>query len=350
MAAADPALAARFVDDVAAALGRRITAHDRIALAVSGGADSMAMLALAIAACPGQIVAATVDHQLRAGAASEAAMVADHCGTIGVPHTTLRPERPIEKSNVQAGARLMRYRLLEQWAVANGAHLLATAHHIDDQAETFLMRAARGSGVAGLAGIRARQRVDVQVRVPGAGLVFDAYPLDIVRPLLGWRRAELRAIAQALGLPFIDDPSNADDRYDRTRMRALLAATPSLDPVQIARSAAYVAEADAALRAMEDWLWRDRRRLATGVDHPDNHVWLDMTDLPRELRRRLSRQAIDWVRTICGITRPAFSDATNIESLLDALATGKSATQAGILVEPRGEIWRFSEAPPRRST
>jgi tRNA(Ile)-lysidine synthase len=347
--ALDLVLVARFADDMAAALGRPFSADDRVALAVSGGPDSMAMLALAAAAWPGRAIAATVDHQLRPDSAAEAAMVADYCHTISVPHATLRPDHPIERSNVQAGARTARYRLLEHWAVAHGARVLATAHHIDDQAETFLMRAARGSGVAGLAGIRARQRVEVQLRATGASMVFDAYPLDIVRPLLTWRRAELRALAQAQAVPFVDDPSNVDDRYDRTRMRALLAANPLLDPAQLARSADYVAEADAAIRAMEDWLWQDRRRVATGVDDPADRVWLDMTGLPRELKRRLSRAAIDGVRTLCGITRPAFSDATNIEPLLDALEAGRSATQAGIMVEPKRAIWRFSQAPARRS-
>ena len=348
-AAPDLVLVARFEVDLAAALGRAVSADDRIALAVSGGPDSMAMLALAAAAWPGRVIAATVDHQLRPESAAEAAMVADHCDTIGVPHATLHPDYPIERSNVQAGARAARYRLLERWAVTQGARVLTTAHHGDDQAETFLMRAARGSGVAGLAGIRARQRVEVQLRVPGAAMMFDVHALDIVRPLLTWRRAELRALVDTLSLPFVDDPSNTDDRYDRTRMRALLAANPMLDPALLARSADYVAEADAAIRAMEDWLWQDRRRMATGGDDPDDRIWLDMTGLPRELKRRLSRAAIDAVRMICGITRPAFSDASNIEPLLDALEAGKTATQAGILVEPKRAIWRFSRAPARRS-
>ncbi|MGL1617815.1 ATP-binding protein, partial [Vibrio parahaemolyticus] len=89
--------------------------------------------------------------------------------------------------------------------------------HADDQAETFLMRAARGSGVAGLAGIRARHRREI----------------DLVRPLLGWRVSELRALAVAAAVPFVDDPSNADPHYDRTRFRALLRDTPWLDAAQL---------------------------------------------------------------------------------------------------------------------
>ncbi|WP_339501760.1 tRNA lysidine(34) synthetase TilS, partial [Pseudomonas canadensis] len=132
-----------------------------IALAVSGGPDSMAMLALAAAAFPGQVHAATVDHRLRAAAAAEARMVAAWCANAGVPHTTLVVAEPIGPGSVQARARAVRYELLLPWAAEIGASCLATAHHADDQAETFLMRAALGSGVAGLAGIRARQRREV---------------------------------------------------------------------------------------------------------------------------------------------------------------------------------------------
>lgn len=322
----------RDVEALAGPLGDR-----RLALAVSGGPDSMAMLALAAAAFPGQVAAATVDHRLRAASADEAAMVAAWCAGQGVQHSTLVVDRPrAAGDNLHDWARRQRYRLLEQWAIDAGAHLLATAHHADDQAETFLMRAARGSGVAGLAGIRAIQRL-------------DRAALDVVRPLLGWRRVDLLEVTAAAGLPFVDDPSNADGRFDRTQFRAMLAETPLLDPALLARSAEHVAEAEAALRAMERWLWLTRKVVPVGVDDPDFQIWLDVADLPRELKRRLARAAIDDVRLTNGITRPAFTDATNIEPVLDALEAGKSATQAGILVTPKGAVWRFTEAPPRRS-
>ncbi len=336
MSALDRATVERFRADFASALGRPVAAEERLALAVSGGPDSMAMLALAHAAFPGQVVAATVDHRLRAASADEAAMVAGWCEAAGVAHTILIVEDEIGTSAVQARARERRYALLLRWAAESGAHCLATAHHADDQAETFLMRAARGSGVAGLAGIRARQTRAVS-------------NVAVVRPLLHWRVAELRTLAVGQRLPFVDDPSNADAHYDRTRFRALLRDTPWLDPLQIAKSAAYAAEADATLREIEAWLWRTRKIVPVGVENPDDQSWLDIADLPRELKRRMCRSAIDSVRSVNGITRPAFGDSANIESLLDALEAGRSATQAGIMVSVKGNVWRFAEEPPRRS-
>lgn len=348
--ASDPALTERFARDLAAALGRAVAPGEPVALAVSGGPDSMAMLALAVAAFPGQVIAATVDHQLRADSADEAAMVAAWCTRRNVAHSILPIEEPRDpRDNLHDWARQQRYRLLDHWAVRSGARVLATAHHGDDQAETFLMRAARGSGVAGLAGIRARQRREVRFPVGGSGQVYDVFDLDLVRPLLGWRASELRDLAIAKALPFVDDPSNIDGRYDRTQFRALLHATPLLEPLQLARAASHAAEADAALKAIERWLWDDRRVIPSGVHDPDDQCWLDMTGLPREVKRRLARSAIDGVRDINGIIRPDFSDATNIEPLLDSLEAGKAATQAGILVTPKGSVWRFAEAPPRRS-
>ena len=328
-----PAEVARFRDDLGDALGRSLAPAEILALAVSGGADSMAMLALAAAAFPGQVIAATVDHGLRP-AADEAAMVASWCGQAGIPHAVLAADRAIGPSDIQAGARALRYELLERWANGAGATVLATAHHADDQAETFLMRAARGSGPAGLAGIRPRR---------------DLGPVVLVRPLLGWRRAALRALAEGCGLPFVDDPSNDDTAYERVRVRQLLAAETWLDPANLARAATHAAEADAALADLADRLWRLHAGAGAGAGaDPDGTVRLDLPDVPRELRRRLVRRAIEQVRAAAALDRPAFDSASNVESLLDALERGKSATQGGVMAAVKRGIWHFRPAPPRR--
>ena len=340
----------RFAVDLAQALGRALAVEDRLALAVSGGPDSMAMLALAQRAFPGRVIAATVDHGLRTGAAAEAAMVASYCRASGIPHAILKPDAGWVPKTIQADARHKRYALLGAWAIDAGAIMLLTAHHLDDQAETFLMRAVRGSGVAGLGGIRARwmwERHRWHHGYPKGGVagVADIDAIAVVRPLLGWRRAELAEVVATAGLPVVDDPSNVDDRFDRVRMRSLLADQRVLDPPGIAQAAAACADANAAIDAIMDMLHRERMR--------DSDVYArvyDVTALPREIRRRLVRDAIGYVRNIDSVTEGTWSSATNVEALLDALEAGSGATIAGVMASADGMIWYFRPAPPRRAT
>ena len=296
-------------------------------LAVSGGPDSMAMLTLAAAALPGGVAAASVDHRLRAEGADEALAVARHCARIGVPHATLVPDAPIAGASLQARAREARYLLLAGEARRIGAGAVATAHHADDAAETFLMRAARGSGLAGLAGVRPRTAI--------AGVA-------VVRPLLDWRRAELRAVVRRAGVPFVDDPANRDERHDRTRFRRLLEANEWLDPLHLAQSAAALAEADAEVRLAVASAWDGHATAEGGA------VRLDVVGLPRGLRRRLVLMAIGAVRQAAGHDPARWSEAANVEPLLDALEGGHRVTQAGVVASPRGERWRFAVAPARR--
>ena len=320
------AQADRFRHDLIRTLGHE--PRGPVLFAVSGGPDSMAMLTLAAATAPGRVEVATVDHRLREGAADEAAMVAAHCAMLRVPHAILTPVEPIAGASIQSAARHARYALLAAHAGAIGAEALATAHHVDDQAETFLMRAARGSGIAGLAGVRPRTTIGDTI---------------VIRPLLDWRRAELRAIVRRADVPFVDDPSNLDPAHDRTRFRRLLDANEWLGPPQIARAAAALAEADGDVRAIVDWLWSSRASVAGPV------VRIDVAGLPRELTRRLARRAIGLVIDAAAIAAPRWSESANIESLLDALTAGKRATQAGVVVAPHGTEWRFRPAPARRT-
>ncbi|HEV2816334.1 MAG TPA: tRNA lysidine(34) synthetase TilS [Allosphingosinicella sp.] len=299
--------AARFRVDLEALTG---AAPERLALAVSGGPDSLALLLLARAACPGRVEAATVDHGLRPESAAEAEFVAGLCGRLGVPHATLRAGMT-DGPNLQAAARARRYALLGGWAREIGADCLLTAHHLDDQAETLVMRLMRGSGLAGLAGIRA-------VNPP------------LVRPLLGWRRAELAAIVEAAGIRAVADPSNTDERFDRARARRRLADADWLDPASLARSAAALAEAEEALDWAAERLWRERADGAT----------LDPAGLPAELRRRLV------LRMIAALGGPA-PRGDRLGRLLATLEKGGTATLSGIKCAG-GTRWRFAPAPPRR--
>lgn len=311
------------------ALTREAPSRDRpIGVAVSGGPDSMALLVLAALAFPDAVVAATVDHGLRPEAAEEARMVGREAATLRVPHDILAVSAPIEGASVQARAREGRYEALAAWAERRHAMAIATAHHADDQAETFLMRASRGSGVTGLAAIRPATTIS------GAA---------VVRPLLSWRRAALRAIVRRAGLPFIDDPANHDLRHDRTRFRQLLDRNEWLDPPALARTAAAVGEAERELAEIAALFWRGRAEIR------DEGVTLNPQGLPRDTLRRLARRAIIVVRAAAGITTPAFDDAANVEPLLDALESGRRATHGGVVVGIRRGSWHFRPAPPRRS-
>ena len=148
------------------------------------------MFLLAAGARPGSIEAATVDHALRPEAAAEAEMVARLCRKLDVSHSTLTVEwKTKPQSGLQERARAERYRMLGEWAHERGLSAIATAHHVEDQAETLLMRLNRGAGVRGLASIR----TDTQFPVKGS-------TLRLIRPLLTWRRSELDGVCASAGV------------------------------------------------------------------------------------------------------------------------------------------------------
>ena len=329
----NPAAIARFRAGVEALAG----AQERIGVAVSGGGDSLALLLLAHAAFPGAVRAATVDHGLRPEAAAEAAMVAQVCAARGLPHSILGPPPGggINGGNMQEQARRLRYAALGRWARAEAIGHVAVAHHRGDVAESFLMRAARGSGVSGLAMMKA------DAPMPFAGTAAGEGGVRLIRPLLGWSRAELRAIVDAAGLIPADDPSNRDPRYDRTRARALLARDGWPPADRLARAAANLAEAEAALEWLADLAWRDR-----ATESPPSAILIDMADLPRETRRRLAARAIARLRPDPGKGRSRDSDG--LDRFVDRLDGGRAATLAGVRATP-GARWRFTVAPARRA-
>lgn len=295
----------------------------KLGVAVSGGPDSLALLLLAHAAWPGRVETATVDHRLRAESAGEAAGVAVLCARIGVPHTILTAAwKETPAGNLPAKARDERYRLLVDWAARSGLAWLATAHHRDDQAETILMRLARGAGLGGLSGVRPLNRA-------------GRSEVGIVRPLLGWSKRELADIVATAGIAAADDATNRSEKLDRTRVRALLAATPSLDPGRLAASAAHLAEAEEAIEWAAEREFHARTRTGGGA------VELDASGLPRELRRRL------LLRCLNAFTDSAAIPGPKLARLLDTLDDGRPATLAGVRVRP-GPPWRFERAPARR--
>ena len=320
-AAPPPHLVSRFRLDLEAAAGPDPAP---LALAVSGGPDSLALLLLARAAFPRRAAAATVDHGLRAESAAEAEAVARLCSSLGVPHRILAAGVEREGEGLQAAARAARYSALAEWMDGQGLALLLTAHHADDQAETLLMRLNRGSGVAGLAGIR------LAGPVPGT-----EGRLRLCRPLLGWRRSELQSIVDAAGVAAARDPSNADEAFDRVRLRRRLSESPWLDPVAVARSAALLAEAEAALE------WTAGPLFAARAEVGDGAVTLRPQGLPPELLRRL---VLRCLRRLAPAANPR---GEALAAFIARLGDGGAATLCDVKGKG-GETWRFEPAPPRR--
>lgn len=177
-----------------------------IAVAVSGGADSMALTLLAQQWCAlrkVQLTALTVDHGLRVESADEARQVHQWLAQHGIAHQTLTPKAPAI-TNTQTRAREMRFAVLAEWCVAHGATHVLLAHHADDQAETVALQQHRGETGPSRCGM-------ALVRMHGL--------IRIVRPLLGVRKQVLVSSLEAAGQPWIEDPSNASDAYARNRLR-----------------------------------------------------------------------------------------------------------------------------------
>jgi len=316
------ALSAERRERFAAALNA-LAPSGRIGLAVSGGPDSLALLLLADAVRPGLISAATVDHGLRREAADEAAMVAALCQARNIPHATLRVVVEDDPAGVQAAARSARYAALGSWAMQRDTTSLATAHHADDQAETLLMRLARGAGLGGMSGVRRSRPL---IEAPG---------VTLIRPLLDWTKAELEEVVACAGITPVRDPSNADPRYDRTRARALLAGGWP-EAGRVAASAGHLAEAEDALAWVAAELAGARIRLG------EDGATLDVSGLPRDLRRRLLLAL--FARLAPGVEMRGDS----VDRLLQALDAQKVTTLAGFRCDP-GPPWRVSRAAARRS-
>jgi tRNA(Ile)-lysidine synthase len=213
------------------------------AVAVSGGGDSLALMHLlhdwSEAAGRAPPVVLTVDHGLHPGSRANARKVVTWARQLGLKAHALSWDEAKPKSDVEAAARTARYRLMGEWCRATGIAAVYAGHTRDDLAETFLLRLARGSGLDGLAAMRA----------------VASYPLDgladlqLVRPMLGLDRDTLRAFLVARGQTWIEDPMNADPRFDRVRIREALNVLEhaGLSAKRIADAAAHLGRARDAM-------------------------------------------------------------------------------------------------------
>jgi tRNA(Ile)-lysidine synthase len=312
-------------------------------LSVSGGPDSTALMWLAarwrksLARGP-KLIAVTVDHGIRTDSAAEARVVAKLARNLGIPHRTLRWTGKKPSTGLQEAARAARYRLLAEAARKAGASAILTAHTLDDQAETVLIRLTRGSGLTGLAGMR-RSR---SMPEPVSGLRLD-------RPLLSVPKSRLIATLEAEHVPFAQDPSNADPRFMRARLRRLMPklAEEGLDARRLALLAARLARAEEALSLLAQQLYETMARQS---GRRTSFPAADLLELmPGELSLRLLGRAIDErgdegpvelgkLEALHFATKAAFeSKARFRRTLAGAVVT---LNPPSLTVEP---------APPRRS-
>jgi tRNA(Ile)-lysidine synthase len=310
-----------------------------IVLAVSGGPDSTALMWLAarwrkrVRSGP-RLVAVTIDHGLRKESAAEARAVKELAASLNVEHVTMRWSGAKPSRGIPAAARDARYSLLEKAARKIGARCILTAHTMDDQAETFLMRMSRGSGLGGLAGMA---HVTVRGRV------------SIARPLLDQPKSRLIATLEKAKIPFADDPTNRDVSFARPRWRRLMPelAQEGINARNIARLALRLARADEALDIVAD---RAESALVYRVGERQLIEAPTFLTLPYEVRLRVLHRAIDRA----GYEGPA--ELGKVETLLDEVVGAVTAnarmlrrTLAGALIEVGGGTIGIAPAPPRRT-
>lgn len=308
-------------------------------LAVSGGPDSVALLLLAArwrdrSKIKPKLFAATVDHGLRPAARREALMVARLARQFGVPHRILRWRGTKPKSGLQQAARNARYGLLAAAAQKAGASHIVTAHTLDDQAETVIMRMARGSGLAGLAAM-------ARMSVRGG--------LRLARPLLGIPKSRLVATLTKAKIPFAEDPSNRNPDFTRVRIRNAMPvlAEEGLTAARLARLAQRLGRADEALEVVAA---RAMAALARQAPGPGSIAFAadEFNRLPAEIGLRLLRHAIDAT----GDEGPV--ELGKLETLFEAAMAARKAPKsrfrrslAGAIVTVANGRLTVERAPPR---
>jgi tRNA(Ile)-lysidine synthase len=316
------------------------TTYRGAVLAVSGGPDSTALMgcaALVERAIP--IVVATVDHRLRPASAAEADGVAALAGRLGLEHRVLAWAGPKPVARLQEAARAARYRLLADLAREIGADLVLTAHTLDDQAETVLMRLCAGSGPAGLSGMAPARALD---------------GLTLGRPFLSVPKARLVATCEDRSWPFVRDPSNADPRFGRARLRRLLPllAEEGLTAERLARLAGRLRRDEAALSDAAASALRELRRSDPGGEGCLVLDGAGLAALPEAVALRTVGLAVAAVTAEASSYPPRLERLERIVlgEILPALAEGRTCrrTVAGLLLAAgRGRL-ALSQAPPRR--
>lgn len=319
------------IQDFSAALGAfALPKTAPVAVAVSGGGDSMALAAL-MAAAGYDVLALTVDHGLRGGSRAEAEEAGKILARKKIAHRILSWQGDKPATHIQEKARAARYDLLLSACRAEKISTLAVAHNLEDQIETFWMRLAHGSGLDGLAAMSASR---------------DAGDVKIIRPLLGFSRARLRDYCRAQDVGFIDDPSNGDEKFLRVRLRAFedFLAGEGLSPDRLSRTLQKLS------RAKETILWLEEKAAAACLALTPQGAALDVAawlEYPEDIRQRLLSRAI--LSQQAGDYAPG---ADALQRLSESIAAGhfRGATLGGCIFTAlkEGQIRVTAEDPCRR--
>jgi tRNA(Ile)-lysidine synthase len=297
-----------------------------VAVAVSGGADSMALCLLVFAWAKTHnlsFMALTVDHGIRPAAQTEAKQVQQWLSDRDIPHQTLTATDVAPQSNLQAWARDVRYSLMEDWCAAHQVGALLLAHHLEDQAETLLLRLGRGSGVDGLSAMATQ----VAPR-------FESGPWR-VRPLLDVPKARLLETLKHAGQDWIEDPTNQDTKYARNRLRRMSQslAEIGLTPQRLAKTAKTMRRTKEAL----DDAARRLREQALRIDE----VGYCLLSVPAFSRAPEDVQLRLLGRLLAALGGQAFSPREErLQSMLAAIldnGLGGGRTLSGCRVVPENE-------------
>ncbi|MDA0368671.1 MAG: tRNA lysidine(34) synthetase TilS [Proteobacteria bacterium] len=298
-----------------------------LAVALSGGADSTALAILAsdwAKERSGTVTGLIVDHGLRAESNEEAQLVQRRLAGLGLSARILEWRGPKPTTGIQAAARAARYQLLSDWCHHNGVLHLLAGHHADDQAETVTMRAARQSGADGLAGMSA---------------VVEWQHCRLLRPLLAIAGDDLRAALVTAGVPWIEDPSNADLRFERARLRQSGAPSAANALPNRTRRAGVVRQRNEQ---------RVRAALARAVHlHPFGFCEVDLAALDHETTAAALAHVVAWVGGRPYLPRPAAAQRLGTR-LLD-LAPGRAATLSGCEIRRRRSSLVIVREPSRHA-
>jgi tRNA(Ile)-lysidine synthase len=308
--------------------------RSRLAIAVSGGSDSMALALLArnwAADKAIELVTLTVDHGLRPAAQQEAETVSQWMQALNLPHKTLVWRGPHPTTGIQSAAREARYQLMTAYCQSQDIPALLVGHQLEDQLETLLMRLSKGSGLEGLTAMKEDSRQ------------FD---LRLLRPLLGVERQTLRDYLRRQDQTWIEDPSNENQQFTRTQVGAILSdlqALPGSSLTAISLSAERMARASTALEEIAARRFEKNCQLS-----PYGFIRFPMQavqDCPAEVGLRVLAKIVSTVR---GEHLPfKLRSLEKIYSRLFQQEKTTSGTISGVQISRSANEWLVCREPGR---